>query len=921
MREFSSRALRVLMLSGDVSLAAALTAAGYDPLRPFELESVPDVDTALRLLAQRPFDALLVDLGSTPEPLACCQELAMQAASVPLLLRGEAQDPRLADYASFGACDYLRAGAADAALASVLHLSSERFARQQKSAKLADEQSARAAILDKIFDVLPVGLWLADKSGRLIRSNAKGREIWGAEPLVGPEEYQVFSARRMPSGDPIAPDDWALVHSIRSGVTVLDELLEIDALDGTRKLILNYTAPYFNEAGEVEGAVIVNLDITKMKETEEQLRVSLTKYGVLFESFPIALTIADAKGKLIESNREAVRLLGLDEEEQSRRAIDGGEWRIIRPDGSPMPPEEFASVRALQEKRPVHDVQMGIENGNSVTWISVSAAPIPLKDHGVAIAFLDITPRVLAEREVARNERQLEQLFDNMNEGFAVHRICTDEFGKPVDYEFLRFNQRFLRLSGLSADAIGKRVSEFFPSVSTEDFDWIGSYGKVALTGEPVQFEAPFGPLGRIFSISSFCPEPGLFACLIQDVTEQRALQASVAQADRLSSLGMLAAGVGHEINNPLSFLLGQLESLDEELPQLFSAIASLEASGVRFDCPLLKEEHEGDWLSALRARFREALMGARRIRDVSKGLASFARVEKDELELVNVEQALESALSMAANEIRYRARVHRDYSELPRVLAHEGRLTQVFLNLFLNACHAMDEGHKERNLISVRTWSDGRAAWVQISDTGEGIAPEHMDKLFDPFFSTKRPGQGSGLGLPISKNIIEGYGGRIIAQSELRKGAQFTLRLPVSAAALEELSSAEEVEPVQSASGLRVLIIDDEAGVRSLLSRMLKGNQLSQAASGAEAMALLEHERDFDAVFCDLMMSEVSGMELFAWVHERWPQLAERFVFVSGGAFTPLSRQHLASVDNPRLEKPFTSRQVYAILRSIAGG
>ncbi len=182
--------------------------------------------------------------------------------------------------------------------------------------KLAEEAlHHREALLNKIFDVLPVGLWLADKNGNLTRSNAKGREIWGAEPLVGQEQYGVFKARSLPSGRDIAPHDWALAHTIREGITVVDELLEIDTFDGKKKLILNYTAPILDKTGKVDGAIIVNLDITERKRAEEALWESEAKFREMADLLPQIVFESDMHGKLIYVNKQAYKLSGYSEQE------------------------------------------------------------------------------------------------------------------------------------------------------------------------------------------------------------------------------------------------------------------------------------------------------------------------------------------------------------------------------------------------------------------------------------------------------------------------------------------------------------------------------------------------------------------------------------------------------------------------------
>jgi two-component system, cell cycle sensor histidine kinase and response regulator CckA len=252
---------------------------------------------------------------------------------------------------------------------------------------------------------------------------------------------------------------------------------------------------------------------------DEALRVTATKYKVLFELFPLGITICDDTGAIVESNKEAERLLGLGREEQARRQIDGAEWRVIRPDGSPMPAEEFASVRALHENRLVENVEMGIvQAGNDVTWISVTAAPLPLEGHGVVITYGDITARRKAEQDY-------QTLFREMLDGFALHEIICDADGKPVDYRFLAVNPAFERMTGLVAEGIvGRTVVEVLPG--TEAY-WIETYGRVALTGEPVVFENEHHALGKHFLVTAFRPAPMQFACIFAEITERKRAEAA----------------------------------------------------------------------------------------------------------------------------------------------------------------------------------------------------------------------------------------------------------------------------------------------------------------------------------------------------------------------------------------------------------
>jgi len=411
--------------------------------------------------------------------------------------------------------------------------------------------------------------------------------------------------------------------------------------------------------------------------------------------------------------------------------------------------------------------------------------------------------------------------------------------------------------------------------------------------------------------------------CIGQDVTEKRSLQASLAQSERLASMGMLAAGIAHEINNPLSFVLYNLESLSADLPRYARQLGAVYLTLAEY----LGEERarqvlgaDSDVLSGalwtdVLDRFRDALNGTRRIKDIARGLGTFSRVEKDQTVPVSLRHVIEVAINMAFNEIKYRARVVKDYGRTPMVMASEGRLSQVFLNLIINATHAINEGDVERNEIRVRTWAEDEHVFAEVRDTGCGIPKENLDKLFEPFFTTKKIGVGSGLGLAISKSIVEGYGGTISAESEVGEGTCFTICLPHASMTAGDAEVALETTEVPDVRG-RILIVDDEDGIRAAMARMLREHETVQAASGTEARQILERDQAFDVILCDIMMSDFSGVDLHLWLTEKYPILAKRLIFITGGTFTPRTRDYLARVDNLRLEKPFDFKNFQKIVR-----
>jgi len=397
-----------------------------------------------------------------------------------------------------------------------------------------------------------------------------------------------------------------------------------------------------------------------------------------------------------------------------------------------------------------------------------------------------------------------------------------------------------------------------------------------------------------------------------RDVTGRRQLQASLAQSDRLSSMGMLAAGVAHEINNPLAYILYNLESLTNDLPRLIDAMKRSYSTlgntlGQDGQDEVVVDIFTPAMFDDLLDRTKDALDGTYRIRDIARGLGTFSKVERDELSEVNLQYAIECAINLVFNEIKYRARLVKDYGKLPCILASDGRISQVFLNLLINAAHAIDEGNVEQNEIRIRTWADNDDVFAEVSDTGKGIAAEDLHRLFEPFFTTKEVGIGSGLGLAICKSIVTGFGGDIHVQSKLGHGSCFTIRLPIKK---EEQTARHRDLVAEKTTTLalrgRILLVDDEAPIRSAVIRMLKMHDVISVNSGKDAQSLLREDQDFDLILCDMMMPKMSGMDLHEWLVTQNKELASRLVFLTGGAFTPKARDYLSKVANTIVEKPF---------------
>ncbi len=487
-------------------------------------------------------------------------------------------------------------------------------------------------------------------------------------------------------------------------------------------------------------------------------------------------------------------------------------------------------------------------------------------------------------------------LLDNLSD--AV--VSTDQ-----DHVITSWNKAAERIYGFSeAEALGKTTVELlqpeYVSVTREEAlsqlfatgQWSGETRQNAKGGRPLQIISSV----RLVRDSA---ERLLGAVGIhRDVGEERRIEAKMAQSERLASVGLLAAGVAHEINNPLTHVMYNLGNLVEYFRE-GPGRAVAESSS------LLKGAED-------------ALDGTERVKTIVHQLHTFSKVGDGGLGRVHIHDIVDTALKFAENEIRFRARLSVEFDHVPAVMVNEGKLAQIFLNLLINAAHSIDEGDLDNNLISVRSWIDGDELAVSISDTGRGIPRENLDQIFDPFFTTKAAGQGSGLGLWVCNNVITNLGGSIEAHSVVGEGSQFIVRLPYVEP--EPPAPNRPATPIGEPSpGRSLLLVDDEPTVVMVIQAMLKGqHKFVVASSGEEAIAALNNDAQFDGIICDLMMPGQTGMDVHAFLREQGSDLADRILFVSGGAFTPRAKEFLASVQNPKLLKPFTREDLLAGLKLI---
>ena len=486
------------------------------------------------------------------------------------------------------------------------------------------------------------------------------------------------------------------------------------------------------------------------------------------------------------------------------------------------------------------------------------------------------------------SRHELRRLLERLPEGVLIHRGGTMAWANAALLESLGR----ARLDEL----LGRNLLELVPA---EDRPALAARMANAnvnqISDERLEYrvERPDGSLRRLEAgatqIVEFEGAPARLVVL-RDVTDQYRLRDQLALAERMALLGRLAAGVAHEINNPLAYAHASLEVASRDLAKQGGA-----APAAR--------------LEELLARARE---GTERVRGIVRDLKMLSRADDEPSEAVELPALLDSTIALAATAFRGKAQIVRTYGDAPRARATRGRLGQLFLNLLLNAADAIPDGAPDRHEIRVTTSRDALdRAVVEVADTGIGIQPEHAARVFDPFFTTKPAGAGTGLGLAICHGIVTQLGGEITFSSTPGRGTTFRVTLPPGSP-----SEDPSTPPLSTSGRARVLVVDDEpALLRAIAALIGQDHDVVTAASGRAALELVQVDRRFDVALADVRMDDMSGVDLFEAIAAQHPDLARRFVFMTGGTYLPRDHKQLASLPNRCIEKPFDADD---LLRAI---
>ena len=760
---------------------------------------------------------------------------------------------------------------------------------------LQESEDRQKRMLANISDVIAI----MDKDGTLKYKspNIKKWFGWQPEDLVGTDGWETVHPKDI---DRIQKEFFTLLDEDNSVKTVE---YRYKCKDGSYKLI-ELTAVNLTNDPLIHGVLMNYRDITDRRQSEEEVGKERNLIANIMETSPVGITTVDSMGRITFANSKAIAILGLAKDQGSQLTYNAPTWCISALDGKPFPEDRLPFTLVMSTGKAVFDVQHAIQwpDGKRIL-LSINGAPMidaSGQVNGMVASIDDITVRKQAEE----NYRTL---FREMIDGFALHEIICDEEGLPIDYRFLAVNPAFEHMTGLKAEElVGRTVLDVLPK--TERY-WIETYGRVALTGEPVLFENYAVELGKHFEVTAFQSAPKQFACIFADITdrkraeEERAkLEAQLQQAQKMESVGRLAGGVAHDFNNMLGVILGHAEiALDQVDPA-----------------------------QPLHADLQEIRNAANRSADLTRQLLAFARKQVVSPKVLDMNDTISGMLKMLQRLIgedinlawlpaAHLWPVNIDPSQLDQILANlcinardaiagVGRLTIETENIDFDNIYCTDHPG----------FTPGEYVLLTVSDDGCGMDRETVDKIFEPFFTTKGIGKGTGLGLATIYGIVKQNSGFINVYSEPDQGTTFKIYLPRHMGKTEQARTEKPQEPIMRGQET-ILLVEDEPALLELSKLLLstQGYRVLPAGTPGEAIRLAgENSGEIHLLMTDVVMPGMNGRDLAKKLLALYPHL--KCLFTSGYTANVIAHHGVLDEGVHFIQKPFSRGDLAAKVREV---
>ena len=748
--------------------------------------------------------------------------------------------------------------------AEVLHRLADQVAMAVVNARLFEEVAEATREWAVAFDAIGTGMVLLDREGRIQRSNARARVLIGVDDpdaIVG----RTFHGELFGEQGPCE----ACVH-----MTAIREHTVVRGTHGvrTRGVVYDITA-----APHPFGGVVVTFDdVTEHRALAE-------RYRRVVETSSDAIVITDREHHIAFANPAAIELFG--------RGAD----LVGQPAAITVPNDMLELVRDREDRALAGEPQWYeaavVRPDGSRRVLSITTAPLRELGEvtGVVASLRDVTEERERVSALARSEAQYARLVESASDGI---------FTVNPDGRFTAVNRAFERAVGRARGSLlGESLTEL---IDPRDVAAAQRLLQETIAGErcrgQLRYRSAQGEMRHGAVITSPIVEneriTGALG-IMRDMTDEIRLADQLLQQEKLAAVGQLVSGVAHELNNPLAGVMAYSQLL----------LASLAARDV-------------ESRSAAETIHREAKRAAK----IVSHLLTFARQQPAERVETDLNEMVTDTLELrryALRSVGIEVTLALD-AALPRTWADPFQLQQVLLNLLVNAEQALASWSGPRR-ITVQTSRTADLLVLTVADTGPGIARESLDRIFNPFYTTKPVGQGTGLGLSISDGIAREHGGRIRVESQPGEGATFILEIPYVEAPRTPEPAAAAPTSVERAAPRRVLIVDDEPSMRSAMAAFLRslGHEVIVATGGPDARQLLANG-GYDAILLDLRMGELGGDVLYRELRARDPEQAARVVFVTGDAQSDAARRFLSEAGRPSLSKPFQLDDLATVIAAV---
>ena len=564
-----------------------------------------------------------------------------------------------------------------------------------------------------------------------------------------------------------------------------------------RYLVIN-AVPVHNSKEELVAVIETFEDITGRKNSEEAVRTSEEKFFKAFQSSPDAVVISSKKdGVFLEANESMFKLMGYTREELiGRSSLQLGIWVN--------PGERDEILRRMDRDGEVRNVEIRVRiKSGEVRTCQWSSAVIDFKkDECLIVTLRDITVQKENDRQLMKNRAELLVKHEQLSALFSQIESAKREWELTLDC--IRDMVVLLDRSG-KVKRCNRATAEFFgiPYELMPGTDWSGLLQEKGIA-EPGPAEGSLElyyqradrwlfftrypyldhgiSIGAVLTIHDTSRRKRAAVALEKAYAELKEIHAQMLQQEKMASLGQMAAGIAHEINNPTGFIISNLGTLRKYLERLVEFMAMQSAKGALANDEELtaarKQLKVDRIIGDIPSLIDESLEGADRMKKIVRDMKRFSRSDDSEPTLSDLKECLESTINIVWNELKYKAVLKKEYGELAPISCYPQQLNQVFMNLLVNAAHAIES----QGEIGIRTWQEADAVFIAISDTGSGIPDEIRNRIFEPFFTTKEIGKGTGLGLSISYDIVKKHGGNIWVESAPGRGTTFTIKLPTGA-------------------------------------------------------------------------------------------------------------------------------------------